>query len=214
MKIFLDTANVDAIEKYSFLIEGVTTNPSLLSKEIESPITSLLKILSLVDGDVSIEVNGTQCEEIIRESIHISSLGNNAVVKIPMTLEGLKAVRLLKTSKATSKIRVNITLVFSLSQALLAALAGADFVSIFVGRLDDNGIDGMDVVREIRTIFDSHNIKTKIITASVRNLEHVTRAASYNSDIVTISPKTFEEMYTHDLTDLGLKKFQNDTNKK
>jgi len=211
VKIFLDTANVEEIrEAVSWgVLDGVTTNPSLVAKEGRDFKSLLLEICSVVNGPVSAEVVGTTFEEMLVEGRSLARIHENIVVKIPLIVEGLKAVKLL----SGEGIRVNVTLCFSASQALLAAKAGATYVSPFVGRLDDVSHEGMEVVQEIKTIFTQHNIPTKILAASLRHPLHVVTAAKLGADVATLPLKVLEQMVKHPLTDLGLARFLKDWQK-
>lgn len=211
MKIFLDTANVGEIrEAMSWgVLDGVTTNPSLVAKENRDFKTLLLEICSIVNGPVSAEVVATTADEMIMEGRFLSRLNENIVVKIPLLVEGLKAVKVL----SQEGIRVNVTLCFSSSQALLAAKAGATYISPFVGRLDDISHQGMEIIKEIRTIFDRHHLPTQILAASLRHPLHVVEAAKLGSDAATLPFKVLEQMVKHPLTDLGLERFLKDWQK-
>ena len=206
MKIFIDTANIEDIEKYAVLVDGVTTNPSLIAKEGQDFIELVGIITKLVDGPISVEANSEKSEDIINEAKEIAKMSPNIVVKIPMTFEGLKATKVLKELG----IKTNVTLIFSTNQALLAAKAGATYVSIFIGRLDDLGQNGLDVVRDTVDIFSQFDIDTEVITASIRHPLHVTTAAKYGSHVATIPPKILDLMIKHNLTAIGLKKFTDD----
>lgn len=214
MKIFVDTANIEDIKKANDMgvICGVTTNPSLIAKEDGRPQEEILKeIASIVDGPISGEVKATtvDAEGMIAEGRAIAKLHPNMVVKIPMTVEGLKATKVL----ASEGIKVNVTLIFSANQAILAANAGAAYVSPFLGRLDDISTPGIDLIRTIADIFDIYNYDTEIIAASVRNPIHVTDCALAGADIATIPYKVIEQMTKHPLTDQGIEKFQADYKK-
>ncbi|MDZ4384361.1 MAG: fructose-6-phosphate aldolase [Nitrospirota bacterium] len=211
MKFFIDTANVSEIrEAVSLgLVDGVTTNPSLVSKENREFRELVREICTLVDGPVSAEVISLDAEGMIKEARELSSIHKNIVIKIPMLPEGLKAVR----SLAQENIRTNVTLVFSPSQALLAAKSGASYVSPFVGRLDDVSYVGMDLIGQIRTIFDNYGFTTEIIVASVRNPLHVVDAAMMGADAATIPYKVLLQLAHHPLTDIGIKKFMEDWQK-
>lgn len=211
MKIFLDTANIESIKKYNELgvVDGVTTNPTLLAKENGHPVETMKKIVKLVDGSVSLEVVGTTFEKMMEESLKLSKYGDNVVVKIPMTMDGLKAVNAL-TKK---NIKTNVTLVFSANQAILAAKAGATFVSPFIGRLDDIGHDGLNLISEIVQIFASYDISTQVLVASVRHPLHVIEAAKMGADVVTLPPDILNKMIRHTLTDKGLDSFLSDWEK-
>jgi transaldolase len=210
MKFFIDTANVDEIRKaYELgIVAGVTTNPSLVAKEGRDFTQVLKEIIDIVDGPISAEVISLEAKGMIEEGERFAALSPNIVVKLPMTAEGLKA-----THEFYKKgIKTNVTLVFSANQALLAARAGATFASPFVGRLDDIGQDGMDLVAEIAHIYNIHGIDTEIITASVRHPLHVTQAARLGAHIATVPYKVIEQMIQHPMTDLGIEKFLSDWN--
>jgi transaldolase len=208
MKIFLDTANFESIQKYLELgiVDGITTNPSLLFKENSDPIDAMKKIVKLVDGPVSLEVVATDFEEIMDESLKLSSYGDNVVVKIPMTADGLRAVNVL-TKK---NIKTNVTLVFSANQALLASKAGATYVSPFIGRLDDIGHDGLSLISDIVQIFSGYDFSTQVLVASIRHPIHVIESAKLGADVVTLPPEILQKMIHHTLTDKGLDIFLND----
>lgn len=211
MKFFIDTANIEEIRKAWELgvVDGVTTNPSLLAKEGKDPVETFKAICSIVDGPVSAEVVGLTAGEMIREATVLAKIHKNIVVKIPMIEEGLKAVKKL----AASGIRTNVTLIFSSTQALLAAKAGATYVSPFVGRLDDISHDGMAIVEEILDIYDNYLFDTEIIVASIRNPLHVLDAARMGADIATIPYSVISQLIKHPLTDIGLAKFLKDWEK-
>lgn len=208
MKFFIDTASVAEIKEAVSLglIDGVTTNPSLVSKENREFRELIREICSIVDGPVSAEVISLDAGGMIKEARDLSSIHKNIVVKIPMLPEGLKAVRVL----SQEDIRTNVTLIFSPSQALLAAKAGATYVSPFVGRLDDVSYVGMDLIGQIRTIFDNYRFTTEIIVASIRNPLHVVDAAMMGADVATIPFKVLLQLSYHPLTDIGIKKFLED----
>lgn len=208
MKIFLDTANVAEIREAASwgVLDGVTTNPTLVAKEGRDFRTLLLEICSLVDGPVSAEVVATTAEEMIEEAHVLAPIHKNIVVKVPLIVEGLKAVKAL----CRQGIRTNVTLCFSSTQALLAAKAGASFISPFVGRLDDISQDGMAVVREIKTIYSVHRFPTQVLAASLRHPLHVVEAAKAGADIGTLPFKVLEQMVKHPLTDSGLERFLKD----
>jgi transaldolase len=208
MKIFLDTANVNRIKEAwdMGLIEGVTTNPSLIAKEGRDYRETLKEICEIVDGPISGEVIAQDAEGMIKEGRELSTIHKNIVIKIPMTGNGLKAVRVLESEG----IRTNVTLVFNPIQAMLASKAGASFVSPFIGRLDDISTPGMDIIEDIRTIFDNYSLETKIIVASVRHPMHVVNAAIIGADICTIPPATLDRLRKHPLTDIGIQKFLED----
>lgn len=211
MKIFLDTANVDEIRDAHALgvIDGVTTNPSLIAKEGREFRKVVEEICSIVDGPVSAEAVSLQAEAMIREAESLSAIHRNIVVKIPMTAEGLKAVKTL----SRKGIRTNVTLVFSPAQALLAAKAGASYVSPFVGRLDDAGHEGMDLIEQIVTIYENYAFPTEIIVASVRNPVHVVQAALLGAHIATVPYGVLRQLLQHPLTDIGIRKFLADWEK-
>ena len=210
MKFFLDTANVEDIRKANAMgvICGVTTNPSLIAKEGRDFKQVVAQIASIVDGPISGEVKATttDAEGMIREGREIAAIHKNMVVKIPMTVEGLKACHAL----AAEGIQVNMTLIFTANQALLAARSGAAFVSPFVGRLDDISVRGTDLIAEVAEIFQRHGIKTEIIAASIRHPMHVTECALAGADIATVPYKVIEQMTHHPLTDQGIEKFRKD----
>lgn len=212
MKFFIDTANVDEIKKALALgmVDGVTTNPSLVSKEAR-PFPDILKeICSLVEGPVSAEVIGLEAEGMVGEARELVRIADNIVIKIPMLEEGLKAVRLL----SAEGIKTNVTLVFSAAQALLAAKAGATFVSPFVGRLDDIGQSGMELISDIMSIYRNYGFTTEIIVASVRHPMHVLDAARIGADIATIPYKVIAQLAKHPLTDRGIQQFLADWEKR
>ena len=210
MKFFIDTANVDDIRKANDMgiICGVTTNPSLIAKEGRDFNQVIAEIASIVDGPISGEVKATttDAEGMIKEGRDIAAIHPNMVVKIPMTVEGLKAVKVLHAEG----IKTNVTLIFSAAQALLAARAGATYVSPFLGRLDDISMPGIDLINEITEIFMMHDIQTEIIAASIRNPIHVIDCAKAGADIATVPYKVLEQMTRHPLTDQGIAKFQAD----
>ncbi len=211
MKFFIDTANVSEIRKAAEmgLIQGVTTNPSLLAREGRDPVEVLREITKIVDGPVNAEVVALDAEGMIREGLAAAKIADNICVKIPMTLEGLKAIRRL-TSEG---LKVNTTLIFSPVQALMAAKAGANYVSPFVGRLDDISTDGMDLIRQILTIYENYGIDTELIVASIRHPVHVLQSALMGAHIATIPFKVLEQLAKHPLTDAGIEKFLDDWNK-
>lgn len=210
MKLFLDTANVEEIRKANDLgvICGVTTNPSLIAKEGRDFAEVIKEITSIVDGPISGEVKATteKAEDMIKEGREIAKIHRNMVVKIPMTLEGLKATKVL----ASEGIKTNVTLIFSANQALLAARAGATYVSPFVGRLDDISTPGTELIKTIAEIFAIYDIKTEIIAASVRSTIHVTECALAGADIATVPYGVIEQCTKHPLTTAGIEKFQQD----
>jgi len=211
MKFFIDTANVEEIKKAWELgvIDGVTTNPSLLAKEGKEPLSVLKKICEIVDGPVSAEAVSLNFDEMVKEAFELSKIHPNIVIKIPMTEEGLKAVKKL----SQEGIKTNVTLVFSPTQALLAAKAGATYVSPFVGRLDDISHFGMDLVRDIQIIFENYAFDTEVIVASIRNPLHVLEAARIGADIATIPYSVIKQLIKHPLTDIGIERFLKDWEK-
>ncbi|MBR1476501.1 MAG: fructose-6-phosphate aldolase [Lachnospiraceae bacterium] len=210
MKLFIDTANVEDIRKANDMgvICGVTTNPSLIAKEGRDFNEVIKEITSIVDGPISGEVKATtvDAEGMIKEGREIAKIHKNMIVKIPMTVEGLKAVKVL----ASEGIKTNVTLVFTVNQALLAARAGATYVSPFLGRLDDISQPGIDLIKDIVTVFKNYDFKTEIIAASIRNPIHVTDCALAGADIATIPYSVIENMTKHPLTTQGIEKFQKD----
>ncbi|HEY6209757.1 MAG TPA: fructose-6-phosphate aldolase [Gemmatimonadales bacterium] len=213
MKFFLDTASLKEISwaAQAGLIDGVTTNPSLLAKQAGDldPGDVLKEICSVVEGPVSAEVVALDTEGMVREGARLAEIADNIVVKIPMTEAGMVAVRQL----AADGIRTNVTLCFSSVQCLIAAKAGASYVSPFIGRLDDVGQEGMDVIREARTIFDNYRIDTEILAASIRHPRHVVAAAMIGADVATLPPDVLRKLLLHPLTDRGLDQFLADWNK-
>jgi transaldolase len=211
MKIFLDTANIESIKKYNDmgLIDGITTNPTLLSKEKGNPAEIMREIVNIVRGPVSLEVIGITMEEMINEAHRLKKYGQNVVVKIPMIPDGLKVVKKLKEQG----IQTNVTLIFSANQAILAAKAGAAYVSPFIGRLDDVGHEGMTVISEIIQIFKNYQFNTEVLVASVRHPLHVTEAGKIGAHVVTLPPDILGKMISHSLTDKGLSTFLSDWEK-
>ncbi len=211
MKIFLDTASVAEIREAASLglVDGVTTNPSLLAKEKAPYRDVLASICALVEGPISAEVVATDASSMMREGRDLAGIAPNIVVKVPLTAEGLKAVRELKREG----IRTNVTLCFSAPQALFAAKAGAYIVSPFVGRLDDIGIDGMALIKDIRQIYRNYGFETQILVASIRNPLHVIEAALLGADIATMPASVYQSLLKHPLTDIGLARFLEDWRK-
>jgi len=211
MKIFIDTANLDHIREVNSwgILDGVTTNPSLVAKENRDFVALVREICSIVDGPISAEAVSMDSEGMVKEARELSKIHKNVIVKIPMTSEGLKAVKVL----SREGIRTNVTLVFSPNQALLAAKAGATYVSPFVGRLDDISHDGMDLVRDIVTILKNYGFKTQVIAASMRHPVHVTEAALAGAHIATVPYEVLKKMLKHNLTDEGIQKFLKDWEK-
>ncbi|MGC8723433.1 MAG: fructose-6-phosphate aldolase [Acidobacteriota bacterium] len=212
MKIFLDTAIVEEIRAAHAwgVVDGVTTNPSLIAQSGRKFEEVVAEICSIVDGPVSAEVTATTAEAMVAEAKPLAAIHKNVVIKVPMTAEGLKAVHALKGQG----IRTNVTLIFSPAQALLAAKAGASFISPFVGRLDDVGHVGMELVEQVRAIFDNYDPECEIITASVRSPLHVIDAALAGSDIATVPYKVLEQCLKHPLTDIGIERFLRDWEKR
>lgn len=208
MKFFLDTANVGEIRQAleMGLVDGVTTNPSLLAKEKRDPQETIREVLSLVEGPVSLEVLATDSKGMITEARNLATLGSNVVIKVPMTEDGMKAVRTL----AAEGIHTNVTLVFQPVQALIAAKAGASYVSPFIGRLDDISTRGMNIIEDIIAIYTNYGFDTEIIVASVRNPMHVLEAALLGADIATIPFAVIKQLVNHPLTDIGIEKFLKD----
>ncbi len=211
MKLFIDTANINEIKEASQLgiIDGVTTNPSLVAKESKDFRQIINDIVDVIDGPISVEVISQSSEKMIKEAIEFSKISDNIVVKIPMCREGLKAVNYL----SKIKIKTNVTLIFSAQQALLAAKAGAFYVSPFLGRLDDVGQEGLFLIEEIVELFSIQNIKTQVICASLRNPIHVIRCGQIGADIATVPYKILEQMIDHPLTKIGIDRFLKDWNK-
>jgi transaldolase len=211
MKFFIDTANIAEIKEAASLgvLDGVTTNPSLVAKEGRDFRKLLEEICAIVDGPISAEVISTDFDGMMKEGRELSKIHRNIVVKVPLIKEGLKAVKALKEEG----IRTNVTLCFSPTQALLAAKAGAYFISPFIGRLDDVSTDGMGLIRQIVTIYRNYKFDTQVLVASVRHPLHVVEAAMIGADICTIPFKIIEQLMKHPLTDIGLQKFLEDWNK-
>lgn len=211
MKFFLDTANLEAIKKLASwgVVDGVTTNPSLIAKEGVSLETRIKEILEIVDGPISSEVVSEKAEGMVEEARKFAKWHKNIYVKVPMTAEGLKAVNII----SKEGIKTNVTLIFSANQALLAAKAGANFVSPFIGRLDDISHQGMDLIADIVMIFQNYNISTEVLAASLRHPLHVLEAAKIGADIATMPAEVMEKLVNHPLTDIGLEKFMADWEK-
>lgn len=211
MQIFLDTANVEEIRRGIELgiVDGVTTNPSLIAKEKRKFRECIEEICSVCKGPVSVEVLATDCDLMLKEAREYASWAENIVVKIPITKDGIKAVRIL----SQEGIKVNVTLVFSVNQALLAAKAGAYFVSPFIGRLDDIGQDGMEVLSEILAVYENYDFDTLVLAASLRHPMHVKQCAIMGVDIATMPFAVLEQLFKHALTDAGLKRFLDDWQK-
>ena len=210
MKIFLDISDVKIIRKYceTGLIDGVTTNPTLMKQVGKNPVEVISEISSLFNSDASIsaEVVADSAKDMIIQAEQYHSINKNVTIKVPCTYEGLKACKEL----SDRNIKVNVTLIFSLNQSILAAKAGATYISPFIGRCEDNDINGIDLISSIRKVFNLNNISTKILAASIRNIDHINKSFEAGADIVTLPPKVFEEMYKHSLTDQGLEQFNKD----
>jgi transaldolase len=212
MKFFIDTANTDEIKQAveMGMVDGVTTNPSLIAKEGRDFHEVLKEICTIVDGPISAEVVSLDAEGMLKEGRELAKISDNIVIKVPMITEGLKAVKTF----ADEGIKTNVTLVFSASQALLAAKAGASFISPFVGRLDDISLDGMDLIGDIMTILDNYGFTSEVIVASVRSPMHVVDSALIGADIATIPFKVITQLANHPLTDIGMEKFLADWEKR
>jgi len=208
VKIFIDTANIEEIKEAASIgiIDGVTTNPTLISRERSRPEDLFKQICSIVPGPVSAEVISLQADGMVSEARRLSKIAKNIVVKIPLVVDGLKAAKIL----SQEGIRTNVTLCFSANQALLAAKCGASFISPFIGRLDDISLNGIDLVRDIKAIYSNYGFKTEIIVASIRNPLHVLDAARIGADIATIPFKVCQQLIKHPLTEIGVKKFMED----
>ena len=211
MKIFLDTANLEELKKGAAwgIVDGVTTNPTLIAREGRPIEEQIAKICEIVDGDVSAEVVGTVAEEMIREGRLLAKIHKNVVVKVPLTRDGIRACSTL----SKEGIRLNVTLCFTAAQALLAAKAGAYIISPFVGRLDDIGVDGMQLIHDIVQIYQNYGYKTQILAASLRTTNHVIESAKAGADIGTMPFKTLDALFSHPLTDKGLEQFLKDWGK-
>lgn len=208
MKFFLDTANVEEIKRVASLglVDGVTTNPTIIARE-GRPFEEVIKeICSIVDGPVSAEVIGLKAEEMIKEARVLAKWAPNVVVKIPMTEEGLNAVNVL----SKEGIKTNVTLIFSVAQGLMAAKAGATFISPFIGRLDDIGVDGLELIERLKIVLDNYGLKSEIIAASVRHIGHLEAAAEAGAHIATIPGSLFPKLWSHPLTDKGIEGFLKD----
>ena len=212
MKFFIDTANIKEIKQgvEMGMVDGVTTNPSLIAKENKPFEEIITEICQIVDGPISAEVVSLDTEGMVGEARKLAAINDNIVVKVPMTTEGIKAVRRL----AAEGIKTNVTLVFSAAQALLAAKAGATYVSPFVGRLDDIGVSGMDLIQDIMTVFSNYGYQSEVIVASIRSPQHVLDAALIGADIATIPFKVIAQLAKHPLTDLGIEQFLADWDKR
>lgn len=211
MQLFLDTTDVAVLRRLALtgLVDGVTTNPTLIAKSGRPMLEVIAEICDVVEGPVSAEAVAMDAPTMVQEGEKLAAIAPNVVVKLPLTWEGLKATRVL----ADQGIMTNVTLCFSAMQALLAAKAGATFVSPFIGRLDDHGADGMDLIREIRAVFDTYDYDTEVLAASIRSAAHVKEAALTGADAATIPPAVFEDLIKHPLTDKGLEAFMADWKK-
>ena len=213
MNIFLDTSDVDVIRQHceTGLIDGVTTNPTLMMQAGRDSVEVIKEISSLFTehASISAEVVGDTAEEMISQAEDYYSISKNITIKVPCTVEGLRACKTL----SDKDIPVNVTLIFSLEQAILSAKAGATYVSPFIGRCEDNNIDGIDLIKSIKKVYNMNNISTNILAASIRNVAHIGQAFEAGADVVTLPPSIFEEMYKHDLTDQGIKQFDKDWKK-
>lgn len=211
MKFFLDTGSIDEIKSAAEtgLIDGITTNPSLVAKEGKDFKSLLQKISSIVDGPISAEVTATDSDGMVKQAMELKEIHKNIVIKLPLLREGIVALSKI----APQGVKVNVTLCFSPSQALLAAKAGATYISPFIGRLDDISHPGMDLIRQIRAIYDNYDFRTQILTASIRHPVHVVEAALAGSDVATMPFKVFEALFKHPLTDIGNEKFLADWKK-
>lgn len=211
MKIFLDTANIDEIKKACSwgVIDGVTTNPSLISRENKTFKEIILEICGICPGDISVEVLSLKADEIINEARAVSKWADNIIIKVPLIPEGIKAITVL----SREHIKTNATLVFSANQVLLACKAGATYISPFVGRIDDTGASGMELIKEALTIINNYGYKSQIISASIRHPLHVSESAKLGAHVATIPFKIVEQMFKHPLTDIGVQKFLDDWKK-
>ena len=211
MELFIDTAEVNEIREAATwgIIDGVTTNPSLVAKSGRSRDEVIKEIVALIDGPISAEVNSIEATGMIAEAEKLTKIHPNVVIKLPLTIEGIKACKIL----SSKGVKTNVTLCFSPNQALLAAKAGATYVSPFIGRIDDAGNDGMALIQEIRALYDNFGFKTKILAASIRHPSHVRDAALLGSDVATAPFKVLKQLYEHPLTEKGLASFINDFNK-
>jgi len=211
MKFFMDTASLEEIREGARwgILDGITTNPSLVAKEKMSFEEILREILKMVNGPISAEVVSVKRDEILKEARHLAKIHPNIVVKVPLIEEGIQAVKVL----SAEGIRVNVTLCFSAVQALLAAKVGAAYISPFIGRIDDVGLEGMELIREIREIYDNYGFKTEILAASIRHPQHVLEAAKIGADVATMPYKVMKQLFHHPLTDVGLERFLADWKK-
>lgn len=210
MKLFLDTIDTSEIEQYHNygVLDGVTTNPSLMAKAPKDTSEQIMEICQIVEGDVSVEVISDKYQTMISEGEDLLDIASNIVIKLPMTWDGVKACKYF----AENNVSVNMTLCFSVNQALLAAKAGAKYISPFIGRLDDIGEDGMELIHKIRLMYDNYGFETEILAASIRSMDHVKEAALAGADAATIPPKIMQNLVKHHLTDAGIEKFNKDWN--
>jgi len=211
MELFIDTAEIDEIKSLNItgLIDGVTTNPSLIAKSGRNIIETIEEICNEVSGPVSAEVTATDFETMIKEGKKLSAIAQNVAIKVPLTFDGLRACKVF----SEDGIMVNVTLCFNSAQAILAAKAGASFISPFIGRLDDIGSDGINLISEITEIYDIHGFETKVLAASIRSVQDIIDSAKFGADVATIPPKFLKAMYNHPLTDKGLADFLADWKK-
>ena len=211
MELFIDTAEIDEIKSLNItgLIDGVTTNPSLIAKSGRNIIETIEEICNEVSGPVSAEVTATDFETMIKEGRKLSAIAQNVAIKVPLTFDGLRACKVF----SEDGIMVNVTLCFNSAQAILAAKAGASFISPFIGRLDDIGSDGINLISEITEIYDIHGFETKVLAASIRSVQDIVDSAKFGADVATIPPKFLKAMYNHPLTDKGLADFLADWKK-
>ena len=211
MELFIDTAEIEEIKSLNItgLIDGVTTNPSLIAKSGRNIVETIAEICSEVSGPVSAEVTATDFDTMIKEGRKLSAIAENVAIKVPLTFDGLRACKVF----SEDGIMVNVTLCFSAAQAILAAKSGASFISPFIGRLDDIGSDGMSLISEITEIYEIHGFETKVLAASIRSVQDIINVAKLGSDVATIPPKFLKAMYNHPLTDKGLADFLSDWKK-
>ena len=211
MELFIDTAEIDEIKSLNItgLIDGVTTNPSLIAKSGRNIIETIEEICNEVSGPVSAEVTATDFETMIKEGRKLSAIAQNVAIKVPLTFDGLRACKVF----SEDGIMVNVTLCFNSAQAILAAKAGASFISPFIGRLDDIGSDGINLISELTEIYDIHGFETKVLAASIRSVQDIIDSAKFGADVATIPPKFLKAMYNHPLTDKGLADFLADWKK-
>jgi len=211
MELFIDTAEIEEIKSLNItgLIDGVTTNPSLIAKSGRNIVETIAEICSEVSGPVSAEVTATDFDKMIKEGRKLSAIAENVAIKVPLTFDGLRACKVF----SDDGIMVNVTLCFSAAQAILAAKSGASFISPFIGRLDDIGSDGMSLISEITEIYEIHGFETKVLAASIRSVQDIINVAKLGADVATIPPKFLKAMYNHPLTDKGLADFLSDWKK-